>query len=105
MFTFSRAGQGHSPASSSSSRPQLKILWLSGNRLRTLQFNSNQMPRLEALYLDNNGKGARVPLNFQLPFHAVNISNAPRLEYLDLRNTNASCPTKTGLTCLPRDGG
>ena len=84
---------------SNKSFPELKILWLSGNKLQTLQFNSGQVPKLEALYLENNWQHRSGPA-YVNPFKSVNITNAPVLEYLDLRNTDASCPSRSGLTCV-----
>ena len=53
---LSNGGSQSEPAVWMSGRnfPQLEDLWLSGNKLKTLKFNSGQVPKLKSLYLDNN---------------------------------------------------
>ena len=89
--------------------PQLEDLWLSGNKLRTLQFNRGQVPKLKSLYLDNN-KLHKFATTHALAFLRVDISNAGALTMLDVGGNNAAslndivrpsnvCSTRSGLTC------
>ncbi len=83
---------------------QLEILHLSGNKLDTLKFESNQVPKLARLYLDHNKDYKFALLNSEA-FISLNRSNAPNLTYIDLRGNNGSASMVTsrcssGMTCL-----
>ena len=108
---LSNVGSNSEPAVWMSGRnfPQLEHLWLSGNKLNTLQFNSGQVPKLKSLYLDNN-KDYKFALQSYEAFTRVDISNAGALTMLDVGGNNAAslndivrpsnvCSTRSGLTC------
>ena len=78
---------------SGQSFPQLEMLRLSGNKHDTLTFNSNQVPRLIRLHVDNN-KDKKFATARGDSLYRIDIRNLSRLTYLDVRINNALQPTR-----------
>ena len=68
--------------------PALEYLWLSGNKLNSLKFNSNQVPKLKQLYLVGN-LDYRATISAAHGLQRIDITNATALTLLDVGGNNA----------------